>query len=165
MSIGFGFRRAWLGLHRDKERVRASLFGTFDGATSSYGVTFAMFVQHRPPVEFVAPVIGLAIASAAGMGGGAAESAERANMVGPALVMGLTSFFGVVVVALAFFFLHGLAALTVSLLLAISLGVAIAERRREDLGRRFSYFLTFGVLAVAIGVTSALAVVLPGSGG
>ena len=165
MSTGIPVRRAWSALHRDKERVRASLFGTFDGATSSYGVTFAMFVQHRPSVDFIAPVIGLAIASAAGMGGGAAESADRAKMLGPALVMVLTSFLGVVVVALPFFFLHGVAALTVSLVLALCLGIAIAERRRGDLGPRFSYLLTFGVLAIAMGVTSAVAVVLPGSGG
>jgi hypothetical protein len=31
------------------KELRPRPFGTFDGATSSYGVTFAMFAQHRPP--------------------------------------------------------------------------------------------------------------------
>jgi len=39
--------------HRD--RIQAATFGTFDGATSSYGVTFAMFDQHQHPAAFVAP--------------------------------------------------------------------------------------------------------------
>lgn len=44
-------------------------------------------------------------------------------------------------------------------------GIAIAQRRSSDLGRAKAYILTFGVLAVAIGVTSAVSVMLPGSGG
>ena len=52
-----------------------------------------------------------------------------------------------------------------SLPLAVALGIAIALRRSGDLGRRKAWILTFGVLAVAIGVTSAVAVLLPGSGG
>jgi hypothetical protein len=66
----------WFALHRNEDRVRATVFGTFDGATSSVGVTFGMFAQHRPPVDFIAPVLGLAIASATGMGGGEAETAD-----------------------------------------------------------------------------------------
>jgi hypothetical protein len=65
----------WSALHRNRERIQAATFGTFDGAASSYGVTFAMFAQHRLPAAFVAPIVGLAIASAAGMGGG--EAAPR----------------------------------------------------------------------------------------
>ena len=37
----------WSALHRTPDRIRAATFGTFDGATSSYGVTFAMFAQRR----------------------------------------------------------------------------------------------------------------------
>jgi hypothetical protein len=102
----------WSALHRNRERIQAATFGTFDGATSSYGVTFAMFAQHQAPAAFVAPIVGLAIASAAGMGGGEAASGEG-----------------------------------------------------SDLGRLKAYAVTFGVLAVAIGVTSAISVMLPGSGG
>lgn len=58
----------WSAWHRNRARNQTATFGTFDGATSSYGVTLAMFVQHQPPAAFVAPVVGLAIASAAGMG-------------------------------------------------------------------------------------------------
>jgi len=53
----------------------------------------------------------------------------------------------------------------ISLVLALALGIAIAQRRSPDLGRRKAYLLTFGVLAIAIGVTSAASVLLPGSGG
>jgi len=55
--------------------------------------------------------------------------------------------------------------LLTSLALALALGIAIAQRRSADLGRLKAYLLTFGVLAVAIGVTSAVSVMLPGSGG
>jgi hypothetical protein len=96
---------------------RAATFGTFDGATSSYGV------------------------------------------------MAVASVFGVIAVALPFFYLNGTAALVTSLVLALGLGIAIAQRRSPDLGRRKAYLLTFGVLAIAIGVTSAVSVLLPGSGG
>jgi hypothetical protein len=51
------------------------------------------------------------------------------------------------------------------LVLVLGLGTWIAERRSPGLGRGRAYLLTFGVLAVAIGVTSAVSVMLPGSGG
>jgi hypothetical protein len=153
----------WSVLHRTRERIEAATFGTFDGATSSYGVTFAMFAQHQHPTAFVAPITGLAIASAAGMGGGEAASGEGSDLAPRAVVMGVASIFGVMVVAIPFFVMHGLAALVTSL--ALALGIAIAERRTPELGRGKAYLVTFGVLAVAIGVTSAVAVLLPGSGG
>ena len=84
-------------------------------------MTFAMFAQHRPPVDFIAPVLGLAIASVAGMGGGEAETADWSRMLERALVMAASSFFRVVVVALPFFFLHGPPALLASLLMALGL--------------------------------------------
>ena len=155
----------WSALHRTRERIEAATFGTFDGATSSYGVTFAMFAQHQHPAAFVAPITGLAIASAAGMGGGEAASGQGSDLVPQAAVMGVASIFGVMVVAVPFFFLHGPVALVTSLVLALALGIAIAQRRTPELGRGKAYLLTFGVLAVAIGVTSAVAVLLPGSGG
>lgn len=58
-----------------------------------------------------------------------------------------------------------MAALLTSLALALALGVAIAEWRSTDLGLLKAYAVTFGVLAVAIGVTSAISVILPSSGG
>ena len=70
-----------------------------------------------------------------------------------------------VVVALPFFYLRGLAALLTSLAVALALGIAIARRRSPELGRAKAYLLTFGILAVAIGVTLAVSVLLPGSGG
>jgi hypothetical protein len=33
----------WSALHRNRERIQAATFGTFDGAISSHGATFAMF--------------------------------------------------------------------------------------------------------------------------
>jgi hypothetical protein len=155
----------WSALHRTRERIEAATFGTFDGATSSYGVTFALFAQHQHPAAFVAPITGLAIASAAGMGGGEAASGEGSDLASRSVVMAVASIFGVMVVALPFFYLRGLAALLTSLALALALGIAIAQRRSPDLGRGKAYLVTFGVLAVAIGVTSAVSVLLPGSGG
>jgi len=165
MGILYAPQRAWVSLHGTEERVRATVFGTFDGATSSFGVTFALFAQHQPPGVFLAAVLGLAIASAAGMGGGEAASSGGTSMVRQALLMAASTVFGVLVVAVPFFLLSGVAALVASLVLAVALGSAIAERRRADLGRRAAYTLTFAVLAAAIGVTSAVAVILPGSGG
>ena len=99
------------------------------------------------------------------MGGGEAASGEGPDLASRAAVMAVASIFGVVVVALPFFYLHGMAALLTSLALALGLGIAIPQRRSADLGRLKAYLLTFGVLAVAIGVTSAVSVMLPGSGG
>jgi len=79
--------------------------------------------------------------------------------------MGVASIFGVMAVAVPFFYLHGPAALVTSLALALALAIAIAQRRTPELGRARAYLVTFGVLAVAIGVTSAVSVLLPGSGG
>lgn len=70
-----------------------------------------------------------------------------------------------VAVALPFFYLHHTAAVVTSLVLALALGIAIAQRRSPDLGPGKAYLLTFGVLAIAISVTSAISVLLPGSGG
>jgi hypothetical protein len=77
--------------------------------------------------------------------------------------MGVASIFGVMAVAVPFFYLHGPAALVTSL--ALAQAIAIAQRRTPELGRARAYLVTFGVLAVAIGVTSAVSVLLPGSGG
>ena len=99
----------WHALHRTRDRIQAATFGTFDGATSSYGVTFAMFAQHQHPAAFVAPITGLAIASAAGMGGGEAASGQGPDLASRAAVMAVASIFGVIVVALPFFYLHGMA--------------------------------------------------------
>ena len=150
-------------MHRNPDRVKAATFGTVDGATSSYGVTSAMFAQHQDPAAFAAPVIGLAIASAAGMGGGEAESGDYTDLVPRTVVMAVASVFDVIVVAFPSFCLRGTAAPVTSL--ALGLGTWIAERPGPGLGRRSAYLLTFGVLAVAIGVTSAVSVMLPGSGG
>ena len=98
------------------------------------------------------------------MGGGEAASGE-----GPDLNRGggsgVASVFGVTIVALPFFCLRGMATLVTSLTLAMAIGIAIAQRRSTDLGRLKAHAVTFGVLAVAIGVTSAISVRLPGSGG
>jgi hypothetical protein len=59
--------------------------------------------QHQHPTAFAAPVIGLAIASAAGMGGGEAESGDRTDLAQRAVVMAVPPVFGVIVVALPFF--------------------------------------------------------------
>jgi len=155
----------WSRFHGTAERTRAATFGTFDGATSSYGVTFAMFAQHQKPSAFVAPVVGLAIASAAGMGGGEAETGGGSDLLARVVVMALHSFFGVVAVAIPFFYLTGTPALLFSLTIAIALGVVIAERRAKEMIRIRAYALTFGVLTAAIGVTSLVALALPGSGG
>jgi len=136
----------WSALHRNREPIQAATFGTFDGATSSYGVTFAMFAQHQRPAAFAAPVVGLAIASAAGTGGGEAASGEGSDLGRRAVVMAVASVFVVMVVALPFFYLRGMAALLTSLALALALalGVAIAQRRSADLGRPRAYAVTFG---------------------
>ena len=114
---------------------------------------------------FVAPVIGLAIASAAGMGGGGPESGDRTDLVQRAVVMAVASAFGVIVVALPFFYLQGTAALVTSLVLALGLGAWIAERRASDLGRGLGIPADLPGPRAAIGVTSAVSVMLPGSGG
>lgn len=44
-------------------------------------------------------------------------------------------------------------------------GGKAASGEGTDLGRLKAHAVTFGVLAVAIGVTSAISVMLPGSGG
>jgi hypothetical protein len=112
----------WSAMHRNPDRVKAAASGTFDGATSSYGGTFAMSAQHQHPTAFAAPVIGLAIASAAGMGGGEAESGDRTDLARRAVVMAIASVFGVIVVALLFFNVRGTAALVASLVLALGPG-------------------------------------------
>jgi hypothetical protein len=99
------------------------------------------------------------------MGGGEAASAGGSDLAGRAVVMPVASVFGVIAVALPFFYLPLTAALVTSLLLSLALGIAIGQRRSPDLGRRKAYLLTFGVLAIAIGVTSGVSVLLPVSGG
>jgi hypothetical protein len=94
-----------------------------------------------------------------------AIDAGAEHLGGRAVVMAVASVFGVVAVTLPFFYLHHAAALITSLALALALGIAIVQRRSPDLGWGKAYLLTFGVLAIAIGVTSAVSVLLPGSGG
>lgn len=125
--------------------LKQFIFGCADGITSALGVVLPLALTHQS--MFLA-VMGLAIASAIGMGGGDYLSDNDGNLRS-AIAMAIASAVGTIIPALPFFLLpYGIAA-GVSGALCVATVVAISETKAREMSRLRAYAQTFGILLAA----------------
>lgn len=138
-----------------------AVFGGFDGTSSLLGVIVYLLITH-PALIFPAALSG-AVSSALSMGAGEWLS-DSENGFAASLVMGTATLTGALLPAVPFAFGSGPAEVTASAVLCAAIGYTVARLRTN---RRLGLALaeTFGLLTVILGVTAALAVVLPSAGG
>lgn len=128
-----------------RDDVRMGVFGAFDGLTTAVGVVFAAAITNA---EVFSIALALAVSAGVSMGAGEWLADDAPDDRGRrAIVMGLSTFIASVLPAVGFAFSSGAAPVAVGVLLAIAVGVLIAEVRPGD--RKESYVKTFAVLLVA----------------
>ncbi len=144
-----------------RDLIRPAVLGSFDGTASLLGVIVYLLLTH-PELIFSAALSG-AVSSALSMGAGEWLS-DSDNGFAASFVMGAATLTGALLPAVPFAFGHGPAAVTTSALLCATIGYTVA-RLRTNRGLGLAMAETFGLLAVILGITAALAVWLPGGGG
>jgi hypothetical protein len=140
--------------------LQPAILGSFDGTASLLGV-IVFLLAARPSLIFPAALSG-AVSSALSMGAGEWLS-DSDNGFGASLVMGAATLAGALLPAVPFAFGTGPAAVAESAVLCAGIGYTVA-RLRASRGLGLALAETFGLLAVILGVTAALAVLLPGGG-
>ena len=140
--------------------LQPAVFGGFDGASSLLGVIVFLLAAH-PSLIFPAALSG-AVSSALSMGAGEWLSDSEHGLAASA-VMAAATLCGALLPAVPFAFGSGPAAVAASAALCAGIGYAVA-RLRGNRGLGLALTETFGLLAVILGVTAALAVLLPGGG-
>jgi VIT1/CCC1 family predicted Fe2+/Mn2+ transporter len=145
-------------VHISEGEWSEAVFGGLDGLVSVTGVIFALLARGEQAIILAA--VGLAVASAIGMGAGQWLSDSRPDGAQRrALVMAAATVTGTVTPVIPFIFLPQTAALIVAGLLTVMMGAAISHVR----GRRWKgYAQTFTILVAAAGVTVAVSVAIPG---
>ena len=120
------------------------MFGSFDGATSVAGILGAVGIHPR---LLIAPVVGLAVASAVGMGAGEWLSEGKTDwpVVG---VMALATLFGTIIPALPMLFINGSTGVILAIVFGLCIALAIGHLRAETRGT-VAYAQTVGVLLCA----------------
>jgi hypothetical protein len=126
-----------------------AVFGSFDGMTSVLGVIAGLL--GRPRHVIIAAAVGLAVASAVGMGAGE-YLGDRDRSLRMAAVMAVATAVGTLLPVVPLLALPKLAGEIGAALVAVGLTVVIACYRRR-------WVETFGVLAVVAAATAAVAVV------
>jgi len=132
----------------------AARFGAFDGTTSVAGILGAVGTH---PALLLHPVIGLAVASAVGMGAGEwlSETKTRWPVVG---IMALATLVGTILPAIPMLLFTGIAPVVVSVALGLVMALLIGRLRSRTQGVR-AYGQTVSVLLAA----TALALLAGGS--
>jgi VIT1/CCC1 family predicted Fe2+/Mn2+ transporter len=141
--------------------LQPAILGGFDGTASLLGVIVYLLLTH-PSLIFPAALSG-AVSSALSMGAGEWLS-DSENGFAASLVMGGATLAGALLPAIPFAFGSGPAAVAASAVLCAGIGYTVA-RLRTNRGLGLALAETFGLLAVILGITAALAVWLPSGGG
>lgn len=133
----------------------------FDGMTSVTGVIFALL--SRGETAIILAAVGLAIASAIGMGAGEwlSDSSGPGSLRRAAVMAGATVI-GTAVLVVPFLLLPKTPALIVAGFLAVLLGAVIGHARRKGVR---GYVVTYGILVTAASVTVLVSLLIPASAG
>lgn len=147
----------------NREVLKPSIFGMFDGLTSLLGVLIPL-LKTNPLLVFVT-CIGLAVSSAISMGLGEFLSSDKTipkkNRVNNSLYMGLFTAIGCLAPVLPYAFTSGVLALVLSLVIYLGLTVVVAFMKSSDLGWRSAVVQTFAISFIAIACVVLLTLVLP----
>lgn len=147
----------------NKELLKPSIFGMFDGLTSLLGVLIPLLSYEHLLV--FRTCLGLAVSSAISMGLGEYLSSDKTipkkSRVNNSLYMGVFTGIGCLAPVIPFAFIGGSTALAISLVLYILLTCVVASMKSSDVGWKASLIQTFAISLVAVLSVVALTVVLP----
>lgn len=120
------------------------VFGLFDGTTSVAGILGAVGTH---PKLLLPAVVGLAVASAVGMGAGEWLSEGKTSWPAVAMMAGAT-LAGTIIPALPMLLIHGLKGVLIAIIIGLCMALAIGYVRSERNGD-LAYVQTVGVLVAA----------------
>lgn len=140
-----------------KEETTEAIFGGFDGLTSVLGVIVVM-ASHK---GLMPAVVGLAVASAVGMGAGQylSDPSRRLHL---ALVMSVATLVGTLLPAIPLFISNTYYGLAFSILVSLFMCLAIAYFR-TGCTRRRAVIETYSILLLAGGLSALVGVLIPSS--
>lgn len=147
----------------DKEVMKPSIFGMFDGLTSLLGVLIPLLNSN--PVLIFRTCIGLTVSSAISMGLGEFISSDKTipknNRVHNSIYMAVFTAIGCIAPVLPYLFTRGLSALVISALIYLVLTVIVAYMKSSDLGWKSAISQTFSISFLAVLSVVLLTLVLP----
>lgn len=140
-----------------KAATSESVFGIFDGSTSTLGILAGLLISGATAHTVLVACAGLAVASAASMAAGDYLAGKSCRL---SVVMGLATLVGSLVPAVPVVAFPGLPGVLLATLLVVLLGVGIAEVRSRTTSRARGYLSTFAVLIAASGLAVAVSLLL-----
>lgn len=147
----------------DKEILKPSIFGMFDGLTSLLGV-FIPLLGYEHLLVFTT-CFGLAISSAISMGLGeylsSDKSMPRRLRTKHSVYMGIFTGIGCFLPVIPFLFTGGTIALTLAITIYLLLTFAVAFMKSGDLGWKNALVQTLAVSSIAVGLVIMATVFLP----
>lgn len=147
----------------DREVLKPSIFGMFDGLTSLLGVLIPLLTFTHLLV--FTTCIGLAVSSAISMGLGEYLSSDKSIPKGKRLhsatYMGIFTAIGCFVPVIPFAFVGGAFALWLATGIYIGMTLVVAFMKKEDLGWKQALIQTFAVSIVAVALVVCATLALP----
>ena len=129
--------------------LKAAIFGSFDGMTSTLGVVAGLLATHASASKIVAAAIGIAVAATVGMGAGQYLSDGERNLRN-AIVMAVATLLGSVVPAVPFLFGDSGTCVAASIV-ATALAATI-------IGHYRGYRVTYSILVIVSVITVVLSI-------
>jgi len=147
----------------DKEVLKPSIFGMYDGLTSLLGVLIPL-LKYTHLLIFTT-CFGLAVSSAISMGLGeylsSGKSIPTRTRLHTSTYMSVFTFIGCFLPVVPFLFAHGFTALVISVIIYLLLTLVVAYMKSTDLGWKDSLVQTMAVSLVAVVLVVCVTLVLP----
>jgi VIT1/CCC1 family predicted Fe2+/Mn2+ transporter len=147
----------------EKELLKPSIFGMFDGLTTLLGVLIPLLSYEHLLVFFTS--VGLSVSSAISMGLGDFLSSDKDSpkklRIESALYMGIFTGLGCILPVIPFAFVGGTVALVISIMIYLSLTLLVAYLKSADMGWKDSLVQTFAVSLIAVALVIAVTLLLP----
>jgi VIT1/CCC1 family predicted Fe2+/Mn2+ transporter len=151
----------------DRELLRPSIFGMFDGLTSLLGVVIPL-LRHDHILIFIT-CFGLAVSSAISMGLGEYLSSDKDTSRGlrikSSLYMAVFTGVGCFLPVVPYAFTSGSLAIAISIGIYLVLTLGVAGMKSKELGWKDSLAQTFLVSLAAIAIVVVATLGLPNTGG
>jgi VIT1/CCC1 family predicted Fe2+/Mn2+ transporter len=147
----------------DKEVLKPSIFGMFDGLTSLLGVLIPLLTFTH--ILVFTTCIGLSVSSAISMGLGEYLSSDkfipRRTRVHRSVYMGIFTAIGCFVPVIPFAFIGGSVALWIATAIYIGMTFVVAFMKKDELGWKQALTQTFVVSIVAVALVVCATLALP----
>lgn len=144
----------------NRDDVRQAIFGISDGAATTLGLIFCLYVSGARHAALIAATVSAALNATISMGGGEYLGDDESSP-GRAGVMALGTAVGGFGPAIPFFVGDGPVPLVISSGITAGLAVWVAEARAEAVGMRRAYLQTFVLFGVFCAAAIVLGLLLP----